>query len=94
VGRQPFISPSPHPSRARKATLSHQCAITKRDTVQDLTPEKPAETKTDIGPAKRRDSWACIKKTLRIIGAIIGFLAALLTCLYYFGWILSILGLK
>lgn len=49
--------------------------------------EERAETKLDITPAKRRDSWTCIKKTLWIIGAIIGFLASLLTCLYYLGWL-------
>jgi len=49
--------------------------------------EKPAETEQNIAPARWRRTWTCVKEIPRWIYYLVGFLAALLTCLYLLGWL-------
>lgn len=58
----------------------------------DSTPEKPAETGRRPAPVEEQPkaeekNKGGVKKTLKVIGAIIGFLAALLTCIYLIWWL-------
>lgn len=50
--------------------------------------EKPAETKRNTTPSIRRCRiWTCVKRIPRWIYVLVLFLAALLTILYYLGWL-------
>lgn len=73
--------------RSYNVALQEQLEKRKAELARVRTPEKPTEIKQDIAPVKRRRIWTCIKKALKISGAIIAFLAALLTIFYYLGWL-------
>lgn len=54
---------------------------------KEKTIQPTSETEQDIPPAKRLGTWTFIKKALKIFGAIIAFLAALLTIFHLLGWL-------
>jgi len=49
--------------------------------------EKPTETEQNATCAKCWRTWTCVKEIPRWIYYLVGFLAALLTCLYLLGWL-------
>ena len=48
---------------------------------------EPAEAGRNTAPAKCRGIWTCVKRIPRWLYVLVIFLAALLTCLYYLGWL-------
>ena len=49
--------------------------------------EQEAAAEQDTARAKRRAIGVCLKRIPRWIYVLVIFLAALLTCLYYLGWL-------
>jgi len=50
-------------------------------------PRGETATKQNTAPAKWQRTWTCVKEIPRWIYYLVGFLAALLTCLYLLGWL-------
>jgi len=55
--------------------------------IEELGAEKRAETEHNSRSAKGRRIWTCVKRIPRWTYVLVIFLAALLTCLYYLGWL-------
>jgi len=50
-------------------------------------PRGETATKQDTAPSKHQRIWTCVKKIPRWIYYLVGFLAMLLTCIYFLWWL-------
>ena len=63
--------------------------VIKKLKVVGLSNEKPAEPVQSATRARCWGIWTCVKKIPRWIYYLVGFLAALLTCIYFLWWLLT-----
>jgi len=69
------------------SVLARLCVYFDEEIETPSSPQKPAETGRNTTPTIGWRLWSCVKRIPRWIYVLVIFLAALLTCLYYLGWL-------